>query len=65
MGLCGGRERSRAELGLGRTGETDLGRGVGVFDGCAVSGAARVGWLVGFGDATHVGVGDLLGVDPR
>ena len=25
----------------------------------------RVGWLVGFGDATHVGVGDLLGVDPR
>ncbi len=25
----------------------------------------RGDWMVGFGDATHVGVGDLLGVDPR
>jgi hypothetical protein len=39
-------------------------RGVGFLVGARRSGR-RVDWLVGFEDATHVGVGDLLGVDPR
>jgi len=43
--LCGGREWCPAELGLGWTGETDLGRGVGVLDGRAAFGAE--GRLVG------------------
>jgi len=63
--VCGGREGRVAVWGLGRMGEADLGRGVGVLDGRTVSGAAGVDWLVGFGDATRVGVGDLLGVYPR
>ena len=43
------------------------GRGLVVWG--FLMGARRSGrrgdWLVGFEDATHVGVGDLLGVDPR
>jgi hypothetical protein len=39
-------------------------RGVGFLMGARRSGR-RVDWLDGFGDATHVGVGGLLGVDPR
>jgi hypothetical protein len=42
----------------------DRGRGGGSGHGVRLSGR-RGDWLVGFGDATRVGVGDLLGVDPR
>ena len=55
-GCAGGENGVWLRWGWGRRGRLISG---------AASGAARVGWLVGFGDATHVGVGDLLGVDPR
>ncbi len=49
QGSWRGREWSLAELGLGRMGETDLRRGVGVFDGRAAFGAEGrlVGWVWG------------------
>lgn len=63
-GCAGGENGAWLCWGWGGRGRLISGVECGCLMGARRSGR-RVDWLVGLGDATHVGVGDLLGVDPR